>query len=369
MYFKDILGQDRIKQELLLQYKEGRVAHTQLFCSAKGVGAFELALAYARYLNCEHPGASDSCGVCPSCIKFNKLIHPDLHFIFPVIKAKICDDYLADWRRFVLSTPYFTLEQWLNYIQAENAQGIIYAKESESLLEKLSFKSSQGKYKTTIIWLPEKMHTVCANKLLKLFEEPPKNTIFILVSQEPELLLPTILSRTQRIDIPKLKSEEIAGYLQQNYGIDPTLSKSIAHISEGSLNKALAEIQLNEDKSLFLELFINIMRNAYAKKVKEIKAWSEQVAALGREKQKQLLTYCQYMIRENFIYNIQKPELNYMNDEEKRFSKNFSPFINERNIINIMKEFNRAQQHIEQNANAKMVFFDLALKLIVQIKQ
>lgn len=369
MYFKDILGQDKIKKELLLQYKEERIPHTQLFCSLQGVGAIELAIAFARYLNCDHPSEHDSCGTCPSCVKMNKLVHPDLHFVFPVIKSKLSDDYLDDWRKFVLDTPYFSLEQWLNYINAENAQAIIYGKESESIIQKLAYKSSQGKYKTTIIWLPEKMNEVCANKLLKLFEEPPHKTLFILVTEEPSKLLPTIISRTQRIDIPCLKSDEIAVYLQTKYGIDTSISQHIAHISSGSLNKALAEIQLNEDKSLFLELFMQLMRNAYARRIREMKNWSDQLTTLGREKQKQFLTYSQYMVRENFIYNFKKPELTYLNDQERNFSKNFAPFINETNIIQIMDELNLAQQHIEQNTNARMVFFDLALKMIVQLKQ
>ena len=369
MYFKDILGQEKVKKELLLQHKEGRIPHTQLFSSPKGVGAFELALAFARYLNCINPSEHDSCGACPSCIKFDKLVHPDLHFSFPVIKSKISDDYLEDWRAFVLSTPYFTLDNWLNYIHAENAQAIIYAKESESIIQKLSLKSSQGKYKTTIIWLPEKMNDVCANKLLKLFEEPPHNTLFILVSEEPNLLLSTIISRTQRIDIPALHAKEISEYLETKYGIDTSHSQQIAHISGGSLNKALSEIQLNEDKSLFLDLFMELMRNAYARRIKEMKAWSDQVASIGRERQKQFLNYSQYMVRENFIYNFKKPELTYLNDQERNFSKNFSPFINENNIIQVMEELSLAQQHIEQNTNAKMVFFDLALKMIVQLKQ
>lgn len=369
MYFKDILGQNKIKEELLLQYKEGRVPHTQLFCSSKGVGSLELAIAFSRYLNCDNPTEEDSCGSCPSCAKFDKLIHPDLHFVFPVVKSKLCDDYLDEWRKFVLSTPYFSLEQWLNFINAENAQAIIYGKESESIIQKLSYKSSQGRYKTTIIWLPEKMNEVCANKLLKLFEEPPYKTLFILVSEEPSRLLPTIISRTQRIDIPLLKTNEISTYLETKYGINTEISKHIAHISRGNLNKALAEIQINEDKSLFLELFMQLMRNAYARRIREMKSWSDQLTSLGREKQKQFLTYCQYMVRENFIYNFNKPELTYLNDKERNFSKNFSPFINESNIIQIMDELNLAQQHIEQNSNARMVFFDLALKMIVQLKQ
>ena len=369
MFFKDIVGQQESIHELLLQYKENRIPHTQLFCSATGVGAYELALAYARYLNCQAPTDTDACGQCPSCIKMNKLIHPDVHFVFPTIKQKLSESYLADWRYFVLNNSYFSFEDWLKHIDAGNAQAIIYAKESDALLKKLTLKAVEGNYKITLIWLPEKMHQVCANKLLKLFEEPPHRTLFFLISEEPEKLLTTILSRTQRIDVPLLKATDISNYLVSHYGIDASISHNVAHVAKGSLNKALAEIQINEDKTLFLELFIRIMRLAYIRRIKDIKQWSEKVAELGREKQKQLLSYFQYLLRENFIYNFKRSDLTYMNIEEENFSKNFSPFINESNIRHIMEELDLAQQHIEQNVNAKMVFFDFALKLIVLLKQ
>ncbi|MGL5260903.1 MAG: ATP-binding protein [Bacteroides sp.] len=369
MFFKDIVGQKDTIHELLLQYQENRIAHTQLFCSPTGVGAYELALAYARFLNCEQPSQLDACGECPSCMKMNKLIHPDVHFVFPTIKQKLCDSYLSEWREFVTNNHYFSFEDWLRHLDAGNSQALIYAKESDAIFKKLSLKAVEGNYKITLIWLPEKMNQVCANKLLKLFEEPPHHTLFFLISEEPEKLLPTILSRTQRVDIPPLSASDIANHLITQYGIDEQISQSIAHSSKGSLNKALAEIQINEDKTLFLELFINIMRRAYARRVKDIKRWSEQVAELGREKQKHLLSYFQFMVRENFIYNFKRADLNYMNKSEENFSKNFSPFINERNIQPIMEELNLAQQHIEQNVNAKMVLFDFALKLIVLLKQ
>ena len=369
MYFKEIIGQEKIKNELLEQVKEGRIAHTQLFCAPEGAGGFALALAFARYINCENPTETDSCGSCPSCVKIDKLVHPDLHFVFPVVKSKLSDDYIEEWREFVLKTPYFNLNQWLSHIQSENAQALIYAKESDRILQKLSLKSSEGRYKVTIIWLPEKMNAICANKLLKILEEPPAKTLFLLITESPNQLLTTILSRTQKIEIPLLQSSEIANHLTTRYGVSEQIAQGIAHMANGNLNKALSEIQIGDDQSEYFELFIFVMRMAYARRVKEIKQWSEKVAALGRERQKQLLTYWQYMIRENFIYNFNQSELNYMNEQEKSFSKNFAPFINETNIFGIMEELDLAQQHIEQNANARLVFFDFALKLIVLIKQ
>ena len=205
MFFKDIIGQEKAKQRLIREAKEGKIAHAQLFCGREGVGKLPLAIAYARYLSCEHPNEQDACGKCPSCIKYNKLIHPDLHFVFPVIKKKNKDttsnDYLAEWRELLLETPYFNLNMWLERMNAENQQAQIFVKESDEIIRKLSLKSSQGGYKIMIIWLPEKMNVECSNKLLKILEEPPTQTIFLLVSEEPDTLLATIQSRTQRFNL------------------------------------------------------------------------------------------------------------------------------------------------------------------------
>lgn len=369
MYFKDVVGQDKTKNELIHQVHNNRIPHTQLFKSKEGVGAYSLALAYATFINCEQPTKTDSCGNCPSCLKMKKLVHPDLHFTYPTIKQLLSKDYVKEWRDFVLNTPYFSLDQWLDFINAQNAQAIIYQKDSKEIIKDLSFKPIEGKYKISLIWLPERMHLTGANRLLKLLEEPPLNTLFLLISEQPEKILPTILSRAQEIHIPSLTEEEIASFLEVNYALDTTISKKIAHSSNGNLNKALQTIQLNENKAVFLKSFVEVMRLAYMRKVKDIKLWSEAIAKLGRERQKQFLSYCQYMIRENFIYNINRADLNFLNSEEEQFSKNFAPFINERNIIQIMNELDLAQQHIGQNANAKIVLFDMALKFIVLIKQ
>ena len=309
-----------------------------------------------------------ACGVCPSCVKFSKLVHPDVHFVFPVVKSGRSDDYIVEWRRMVLNNPYFNLNHWLNEINAENAQAVIYTKESDEIMKKLSLKSSEGGFKITIIWLPEKMQLACSNKLLKLLEEPPEKTVFLLVSEAPDLILPTILSRTQRFNIRKIDEASIAQVLQQKYGVQQATSVTIAHLANGSFIKALETIHLNEESQLFFELFVNLMRLSYQRKIREMKLWSEQVATLGRERQKNFLSYCQRMIRENFIYNLHQKELVYMTPDEQNFSTRFAPFVNERNVIGIMNELSEAQQHIEQNVNAKMVFFDFSLKMIVLLK-
>lgn len=372
-YFKDIIGQQAVKEKLVQEVQEGRVPHAQLFCGPAGAGKLPLALAYARYLCCAHPADGDACGTCPSCVKWNKLVHPDVHFMYPIVrnakaKKEVCDDYLADWRHLLTATPYFGLDDWLGEMGADNGQAIIYARESDEIARKLSLKSVEGGYKITIVWLPEKLHEVCANKLLKLLEEPPAKTVFLLVSEAPDQILSTILSRAQRFNVPRIAEADIAEALRTRYGVQPADSEAIAHIANGNFVKALQTISLNEENKLFFDLFVSLMRLSYARKIREMKQWSEQVAAMGRERQKDLLDYCQRMLRENFIYNLHRREMNYMTREEEHFATRFAPFINERNVAGIMHELSEAQLHIGQNVNPRMVFFDFALKMIVLLK-
>lgn len=368
--FKDVIGQEALKEKLRREVDEGHIPHAQLFCGPSGVGKLALALAYARYLCCTNRSDGEACGHCQSCKQWDQLMHPDVHFMFPIVssekkKKTICADYLTEWRELLINSPYFSYSQWLEAIDAENSQALIYGKESDEITKTLSLKPVQGDFKITIIWLPEKMNETSSNKMLKLLEEPPERTIFLLCSEEPERMLPTILSRAQRINLPRLTEIEIAEALQNKYGIEPRDSENLAHLANGSFVKALDQIHLNEDNDRYLELFISLMRLAYARRIREMKAWSEEVASLGREKQKELLTYCQRMIRESFMANFHQKQMSYMNLEEQNFTSRFAPFVNEGNAMGIMQELSEAQIHIEQNVNAKMVFFDLALKMIV----
>ena len=373
MFFKDVIGQEEAKQRLIREAKEGKIAHARLFCGPEGIGKLPLAIAYARYLSCNNPGEKDACGICPSCVKFNKLAHPDLHFVFPVIKKKskdtVSDDFIAEWRELLSQTPYFNLNIWLEEMGAENQQAQIYVKESDEIIRKLSLKSSQGGYKIMIIWLPEKMNVECSNKLLKLLEEPPSQTIFLLVSEEPDMLLTTIQSRTQRFALYGIEEKYITERLQSQYGLQERDAISIGHRSEGNFLKALESIHLNEENKLFFDLFVSLMRLSYQRKIREMKQWSETLAAMGRERQKHFLSYCQRLVRENFMFNFQDPSLIFMNEEEQNFSKRFAPYINEKNVMSIMDELSEAQRHIEQNVNARMVFFDFSLKMIVLLVQ
>lgn len=375
MFFKDIVGQSEVKERLVTSARKGLIPHAQLFCGPEGVGKFPLALAYAQYLNCENPTDNDSCGKCASCVKYAHLTHPDLHFVFPIVKKaakkkEVCDDYIADWREFVKQhNYYFNLTQWLDHIDAENSQGLIYAKESEEILRKLSLRIYEAKYKIMIIWLPEKMHESCANKLLKIIEEPTDNTIFLLVSDTPDNIITTIQSRCQRINVHGVSESDIVQALESEYNILPDDATTVAHLSKGSYLKAVETISLNEEHKFFFNLFVQMMRASYARNIKEIKTIGNGLAAIGRENQKSFLIYSQRMVREYFVSNLHQPEITYLAQDEANFGIRFAPFINERNIVGFMDELALAERHIEQNVNAKMVFFDLCLKITMLIKQ
>lgn len=374
MYFKDIIGQEEIKKRLIHSAQTGVVPHAQLFTEQGGAGAFPLALAYARYLNCTNRTETDSCGHCPSCLKYNELAHPDLHFVFPIVSKKdkkkdVCDDYLTEWRGFLKDRPYFDIDGWLDYIDAGNSQALIYSKESDEIIRKLSLKIYEATYRILLVWLPEKLHQTCANKLLKIIEEPPRNTVILMVSELPDLVLGTILSRAQRINVRGIHPEDIAASMISRFNLTPEDAKHVAHLANGSYLKAVEAISLGEENKFYLEQFKGMMRNSWARNVRGMKDMADVLASIGRERQKNFLSYCQHLIRENFMYRFQSPELNYMNMDEAGFAVKFAPFINERNVINIMDELAKAERHVAQNVNAKMIFFDLSLRLTVLIKR
>ena len=378
MYFKDIIGQQEVIERLVKDAQAGTVPHALLFCGPEGVGKLQTAIAFSRYLLCRDKGsAAESCGTCPACVKMDKLVHPDLHFVFPVInKSKsagsstISDDEIATWRDTVLERQYFGFEEWLQAIDADNKQARIFVTESESILSKLSLKSVEGGYKIMIIWHAEKMNQECANSILKLLEEPPAGTIFILTTDTPEQMLETILSRTQRIDFKRIPEQIIEQRLTgPGYMLDADTAAKIAHLSGGSWLKAMSALRVNAESDEFFDYFTRLMRLSYGRKLKDLKLWADGIAGGGREWQKRFLAYCQRMIRENFICNFHQPELNYMTEQERQFSVKFAPFVNENNIIGLMEVLSDAQRDIGQNVNSKMVFFDLSLKTIMLMKQ
>ena len=374
MFFKDIIGQEAVKAHLRQMAQKGIVPHAQLFTERGGAGAFPLALAYARYLNCTERTETDACGHCPSCLKFDALAHPDLHFVFPIVakkekKKEVCDDYLPEWRTFLKDNSYFGLDQWLDAMDAGNSQALIYSKESDEILRKLSLKIYEAEYRILMVWLPEKLHPTCANKLLKVIEEPPARTVILMVSEQPDLILGTILSRAQRIPLPPIDDAVLAEALKNRFSLLAEDAQQIAHLASGNYLKAVEAISLSEENQFYLEQFKGMMRNSWARNVKGMKTMADLLAGIGRERQKRFLAYCQHLIRENFIYRFQASEMTYMNYEETGFSVKFSPFVNERNVFDIMDQLDLAARHIEQNVNAKMVFFDLSLQLTVLIKR
>ncbi|SES63471.1 ATP-binding protein [Prevotella sp. kh1p2] len=377
MKFEEVIGQHTARERLLQLVSEDRVPHAMMLCGPAGAGKMALALAFASYLLCRNHEQGDSCGNCPQCIMLRKWEHPDLHFVYPVIRPAgtsaehkmVSDDFSREWHHLIAQGPYFTLDQWLAEMGAANQQAQIGAGESDALLRKLSLKSSQGGYKVSLIWLPERMNAECANKLLKLLEEPPMQTVFIMVCEEPEYLIETIRSRVQRIDVPRIGEEAIREALISRRGIDEESAARIARIAGGSWLKALDQLDAGNENRQFLDMFEMLMRLAYMRNVRDMKKWSEVVAAYGRERQLRLLSYFGRMIRENFVYNFRQPELCYMTQDEESFSRNFSRFVNERNVVEISELIARTQRDIRQNANAKMAFFDFALKMIVLIKR
>ena len=388
MKFEDIIGQEEVKNILMSEVDRGRLPHALLLTGPEGCGKMPMALALAQYLCCtgkhktdgqssmfDEPskGSNSVCGTCISCRQWEQLAHPDVHFIFPIVankvrKKEVCDDWMSVWREMLLRNPYFTYTDWLQQMEVENSQPIIYSRESDIIQRKLNLTSVQGGWRIVIIWLPEKMKEDGANKMLKLLEEPPTQTIFILVSEEPQKMLGTILSRVQRIRMPRLKDEEISMAIHQRIGIKLEDIQPIVHQANGSYSKALEAVTVDNGTSALFQSFTSLMRLAWSRKVKEMKAWSDEISESGRERQKDFLQYAQRMIRESFTANLHRPELNYMNMEEQQFTSKFAPFVSEKNAMGIMKELQEAQIHIEQNVNAKMVFFDLILQLTVLIK-
>ena len=381
MRFCEIIGQEGVKKQLCQAVQEGRIAHAQLFTGQPGVGKMGLALAYAQYLACPNRTESDSCGVCPSCLQFQKLQHPDLHFAFPIVKGDngdVCDEFVDKFREMVLEGVYFDLDDWYRRMGVETKQGMIYEKESSEILRKLSLKSFGDGYKVMLIWQPEKMNGTCANKLLKLLEEPPEKTLFLLVSEHPELLLSTVLSRAQEVRVPRLSEDEIADALQQQYPwLESQAATSVAHMANGSYLTALRVMNDSEENQGYFDDFVALMRNAWLVGQKKdysallkLRQWSNDMAdsKVGREKQKAFLQYAQRQVRENYIYNFGCAEMNYQTDKEQGFSTKFAPFIHDGNVEKMMEELGKAEAQIAQNGNAKIIFFDLCLQMIVLVK-
>jgi DNA polymerase-3 subunit delta' len=371
MQFREVIGHETIKKQLIQTVSENRVSHAQLFAGSEGAGALPMALAFAQYMQCQNPGLDDSCGVCPACHKNMQLIHPDVHFVFPVIKASsgtsISDNYLKDWRFQLCQQPYFSYNQWMQKIGAANKQGAIFVDESSEILRKINLKTYEAEYKIMIIWLPEKMRVETSNKLLKILEEPPSKTLFILVSEDPNMLLATIISRCQSTRFKPIDVQSIEQALLAQ-GTQATMAHTAARRASGSMVKAQEALDISDEEKFCFDQFVAFMRISYGLNIAELLKWVDAMQEAGREQQKSFCIYALRQIRENFMLNLQMPELNYQAPHENDFSQKFYRFIHERNIEALSKTFSQAASHIESNANGKILFFDLGIRLHRMLK-
>lgn len=373
MKFADIPGHENIKQRLREMVDAERIPHAMIFEGPAGSSKYMLARAFVQYIHCTARTNGDSCGKCQSCLQHESFNHIDTFMSFPVIKkgtTATSQDYIKDFCKFVEENPFMDFQTWQQSLNNSNARPMIYVEEAATLIKKLGFAPRQSKFKTALIWLPERMQESAANKLLKIVEEPYKDTIIIMISNESSKVLPTIYSRTQRINVHRYDDSETQEILKNIY---PELSdqvlSDIAHLCHGNINDALNIISQSEEREKFLSFFQELMRKAFQRKILDLRQWSLDVAALGREGQMRFYEYCSRMLRENFIYNLKQPELNFMTYDEERFSVNFSRFVNHRNVLELMNVFDQARNDISANTSAKIVNFDVAIRCILLIKK
>ena len=376
MRFSDIIGQQELKRHLTDSIDKGRISHAQLFTGKAGAGTLPLAIAYAQYLNCPNRKDGDSCGVCPSCQQIAQSAHPDVHFIYPVNKqgkksgeVVLSAEFLPLWREIMSqSGGYFTRQEWYEKLDlGKTLQGMISAKEADEIIRRLSFKSFQSKYKVVIIWQAETMNEESANKILKILEEPWENTIFLLVAERSDLLLKTILSRTQETSVPSLKEEDLTAL---SHGSEQE-RRSMARLAAGDLIQMRRMVQGEGDelREECFELFCRLMRLSYNDKHLELLDWADEVAQLSREQQRQMLTHSSRLLREAYMLHAGLGQISYLWGEEAKFCNNFAPFIGNQNIEILISEIECAMRQINQNGNARIVFTHFALAVSKQINR
>lgn len=376
MQFKDVIGQPAIKQRLIASVRDNHVSHAQLFLGPAGSGKLPLALAYAQYILCPNRTATDSCGTCPTCQKMQKLVHPDLHFVVPTATTKKVkkdpesDLFMEEWREYVTKNQgYVDTSSWYTFLDVENKQGYMSVRDAASLLRKLSMKAYEGDYKIAIIWMAEKMRTDTANKLLKLLEEPPEKTVFLLIAEDQEELLATIKSRTALMKIPAIDLGSIEGALKERLGCGSQQAHNAAMISEGNWITACHSVQDSEEHKFFFTTFQQWMRLCFRSAYSEIIDFSSNIKTLGREKQKELLDYGLRIIRNSLLFNNNLAEIVMLPDDEKTFNSKFAPFVNPANLMQIAGLFEEAIRHIERNGNAQIIFTDVSFKMVGLLKK
>lgn len=373
MKIEDIFGHQNGKQRLRTMVNSGRMPHALLISGPEGIGKLALARALAQYIHCESPTPEgDSCGVCASCMLHQSNSHPDLGYTFPTTGTKsgtplISSDYMPQWMEFLQKWPMAQYSQWLALLGNDNAQPTIKVEETKEIIRRMNRGNYSATKKVNIIWMPEKLHPSASNRLLKLIEEPEEGKMFIFVSAHPSEIIPTILSRLQRVNLYPLHPDEIESYLTHN-GYPASSATEAARLAEGSLQKALQWLDEEGERVEFFNLFCELMRKAYTRKVDELRIWSETVAAMGREKAQRYLAYMARSIRENFLYNIGNPTLIALSHDEEAFSSRFARFIHTGNVEKIMQEINEASRDIRQNCNGKIVLFDFAIQMIICLR-
>jgi DNA polymerase-3 subunit delta' len=375
MQFSEILGQEHIKNHLTHSADLGRIPHAQLFVGPEGSGTLPMAIAYAQYILCgntagENNGENQACN-----LKFQKLSHPDLHFAYPTVSTESVKtkpksiDFIAEWRAFNLQNPYGGLFDWYAVLGVQNKQGEIRVDDATEILKSLSLKSYEGGYKIMIIWMADKLNIAASNKLLKLLEEPPEKTVFILISENEEDIIQTIRSRCQILQFNGLSEAVIAEALVEREKIDLKSATKIAHQAQGNYNLALHLLHDDSDEYPFEEWFVTWVRAAFKAKgnaaaIQDLILWSEKIASLGRETQKKFLQFCMEMFRQALLLNYETPSLVYFEPKVDKFKlENFAPFVNGNNIHDIFKELSDAMYHVERNGNAKIILTDLSIKL------
>lgn len=372
MQFKNIIGQKPVIDRMLSSYRENRVAHTQLFLGTQGTGVFPLAMAFAQFINCQHKQENDSCGVCPSCKKYEKLSHPDLHFFFPtttndsVKKDPKSELFLNEFREYATKSGlYITQSGWYNHLKVGNKQGSIFVRDAGDIIQKMALKSYEAPYKVIIIWMAERLNDSASNKLLKTFEEPPENTIIILIAERYELILPTVRSRSQLLKIPKIAATDIKEALIGRFDLDYEKAENIAALSSGNWNLAQDLIENTEEVQANFIAFRQWLRYCFKPgDFIELNKFNADLARLGREKQKGFLNYGLEVVHQSMLHNQNHNDLVLKKDEELDFSSKLAPFINAANQLEIYQLLNEAVYHVERNAHPGILFTDLSFKLI-----
>ena len=375
MLFRDIIGQEKTKAQLVKSVENKRIPHAQLFVTPKGSGALPLAIAYAQYILCQNSDGENITGNEACNLKFQKLMHPDMHFVFPVAanaavkKHPVSDLFLGEWRNFVANNPYGDLLDWYQQLGIENKQGQIGVDEAESVVKKLSLKAYEGNFKVMLIWMAEKMNIAASNKLLKLIEEPPDKTVLLLITENEDQIINTILSRCQVVKLFPLSENEIKAALVERAHLSENEAIRIAHQADGNWNKALKIANNSGNDEQYEAWFITWIRTAFKAKgnaavIQDLIGWSDTIAASGREIQKSFLNYCLQFFRQALLKNYTAESLVFLEPTSTSFDlAKFAPFIHGGNIIEINKEVNDAIYHIERNGNAKIILLDLSIKL------